>query len=150
MGARVDKTRVEREGGDGDHFCRFLEKAILEGTGYAVQLAVKEHLSCLQLVSKACPNPDKLIQPSDHMLLKAGNCIPCALGAVLGIDLLFGKLTDAGQAMGTSHQEKYGRTARWLLWPVAHCPLQRPGAGVRQRGAGWCTPSWQANPTASP
>lgn len=99
-GVRVDKTRVELEGGDGDHFCRFLEKAILEDTGYEVHLAVKEHLSCLQLVSKACPNPEKLIQPSDHMLLKVGNCIPCALGAVLGIDLLVGKLTDAGQGDG--------------------------------------------------
>ena len=65
-----------------------------------MQLAVKEHLSCLQLVSKACPDPEKLIHSQDHMLLKAGNCIPCALGAVLGIDLVVQKLTDAGQGDG--------------------------------------------------
>ena len=35
-GVRVDKTRVELEGCDGEHFCRFLEKAILEDTGYEV------------------------------------------------------------------------------------------------------------------
>ena len=29
-GVRVDKTRVEREGGDGDHFSRCLEQPILE------------------------------------------------------------------------------------------------------------------------
>ncbi len=99
-GVRVDKTRVQLEGGDTDQFCRFLETAIKQDTGYEVHLVVKEHLSCLQLVAKACPDPQKLVQPDDHMLLKVGNSIPCALGAVLGIDLLVGKLTAAGQGDG--------------------------------------------------
>lgn len=135
-GVRVDKYRVQLSGGDSDHFCRFLEKAILEDTGYEVQLAVKEHLSCLQLVAKACPDPEKLIQPEDHMLLKVGNCIPCALGAVLGIDLLVGKLTDAGQ--GDEYKPPGGVRSYREVAVLAGCTLSPAATWTR----GLSTGSW--------
>ena len=135
----MDKTRVEREGGDGDHFCRCLEQAILTDTGYEVQLAVKEHLSCLQLISKACPQPVKLIEPSDHLLLQIGNGIPCALGAVLGIELIAGKLADAGQ--GDGYKPPGGvRTYREVA-SLAGCTLSPAAAWNRSEATG----SWLAH-----
>ena len=138
-GVRVDRTRVERDGGDGDHFCRCLEQAILTDTGYEVQLAVKEHLSCLQLISKACPHPVKLIEPSDHLLLQIGNGIPCALGAVLGIELIAGKLADAGQ--GDGYKPPGGvRTYREVA-SLAGCTLSPAAAWTRSEATG----SWLAH-----
>ena len=56
-GVRVDKDRVQLEGVGSDNLRRLLENAILEDIGYEVQLAVKEHLSFLQLVAKASLEP---------------------------------------------------------------------------------------------
>ena len=47
-GVRVDKARVQLEGGDGDHMCRMLEDAVKKDTGFEVVLAVKEHLTLLE------------------------------------------------------------------------------------------------------
>ena len=145
-GVRVDQTRVQLEGGDGDHFCRFLEKAILDLTGYEVQLAVKEHLSCLQMVSKACPNPECLVHPPEHLLLKVGNCIPCALGAVLGFDMMQKKLTDAGQ--GQDYSPPGGVRSYNEMASLAGCTLSPAASLARNQATGsWLVHTfWSGKP----
>ena len=68
------------------------------------------------------------------MLLKVGNCIPCALGAVLGIDLLVGKLTDAGQ--GDRYKPPGGVRSYREVASLAGCTLSPAATWSRSEATG--------------
>ena len=73
---------MQAEGGDAQHMCRVLEKAIKDDTGYEVVLAVKEHLSFVQQLKLLDVDTKIIVQSPEHLLLKSGNCIPLALAAL--------------------------------------------------------------------
>ena len=97
-GIRVDKARIEHEGGDANHMCRMLEDAIKKDTGYEVKLCVKQHMTFLQQL-EVSENVAKsvVIESADDLLLKHGNCIPRGITAALGIGEVKSKLIQASQ-----------------------------------------------------
>ena len=92
-GIRVDKARIEHEGGDANHMCRMLEDAIKKDTGYEVKLCVKQHMTFLQQL-EVSENVAKsvVIESADDLLLKHGNCIPRGIAAALGMGEVKSKL----------------------------------------------------------
>jgi len=64
-----------------------------------VRLAVKEHSTFLQLLAQGELETSVVIEATDDLLLKSGNCIPRGLAAALGLDLVKDKLIAAGQGV---------------------------------------------------
>ena len=133
-GVRVDKARVLVDGGDPQHFCRTLEAAVKEDTGYDIALAVKEHHTLMQRLKLMHLETAVTVEPHDHLLLKDGNCIPLGLAtALLGLSSVVQAMTEAGQGSDypvPSGLRSYRETAALLgctLSPVVLLKDLRPG-----------------------
>ena len=102
-GLRVDRGRVRLEaedGGDGvREMCARLQDHVLERTGYAVQIVSKEHLSFMELLRGVGGEP--LQPPPPAHMLGSENCIPLALGAVLGDSSLWNAFGPAAPVPGS-------------------------------------------------
>ena len=105
-GVRVDKTRIEAEGGDSTHMCAALEVAVLGATGFRVKVVVKKHeVFCQMLMSCGLPQ-STCVESMDCWLLKPGFGISLALSGSLSMGVVEAKLTAADK--GTEYKAPGG------------------------------------------
>ena len=69
-----------------EDLCRQCEKHIQKSTGFDVHIREKKHRSILQLLRENAANVENPKFESDHVLRKAGNCIPHSIACLQPLD----------------------------------------------------------------
>ncbi len=127
-GVRVDRFRVEAE----EDFKKASEEFILKKTGYVVELVEKNHDFFLALAAATASSSTSAKTPA--VLLEQGNCIPCAIGNVLGD---FGEVMEALAAKNPANLEASSRGVRkYRQWACVLTKHLLPSEGLTIEKAG--------------